>query len=706
MALYPPALIYLVLPLSWSLSFFCLVHQFWAGLGMYFLVKRWTGSPLGAALGGMMFAFNGLTVNLLMWPSHIATLAWMPWVVGTVERAWREGGRTLVVAALVGALQMLAGGPETILLTWLALLGLWMTDLVKGGDSTSSRRHSQQAAMLWRFSLVVALVAALAAAQLLPFLDLATHSQRQAGYADSRWSMPAYGWANFLVPMAFGRVWPNGVFFQYFQSWTSSYYLGIGGALLALFGAWILRERRAWVLIFMSCAGLFIAFGDQTFVYRWLSLLVPQLSLITNPVKFVLPAVFAAPVLAGGALARIGRSRDLELVANRSEGRQFERRLVAITGILIAVIVVILLVARQFPFPEDNYPATLRNGLSRVVLLVACLALLILFARNSSVRRRSLLSLALLAVFWLDFRTHEPNQNPTVSRAVYTPDLAKTKLDRKPQPALGQSRAMLTPRMDATLTELMLTNLEDNFLQKRLDYFANCNLLDGVPKVNGFFSLYPAECGELNAILYGSLDANFPHVEDLLSVSQVTAAEKPPGWVARDSWLPMVTAGQKPLFYKGTNEWYALTASNFDPGTMVILPSELRPYVSVTHQATAHVLESRFTPQRVNLSVEALEPALVVISQTYYHAWRAFLDGQPTRLLRANYAFQAVEVPRGQHHVQLVYQDNALCWGAVISSLTLIGCILSWFRLRSGTGTHFAAGELIEASGSPPNSEK
>src|SRR5207248_497921 len=64
MPLYPPALIYLVLPLGWSLSFFCLLHLFWAGLGMYFLAHRWTGNRLGAAVAGLIFAFNGLSLNL------------------------------------------------------------------------------------------------------------------------------------------------------------------------------------------------------------------------------------------------------------------------------------------------------------------------------------------------------------------------------------------------------------------------------------------------------------------------------------------------------------------------------------------------------------------------------------------------------------------------------------------------------------------
>ena len=96
---------------------------------MYFLGYRWTGNRLGASVAGLVFAFNGLSLNLLMWPSHIATFSWMPWVVLTVEQGWLEGGRKIIVAAICGAFQMLAGGPETILLTWLLLSAVWVMRL-------------------------------------------------------------------------------------------------------------------------------------------------------------------------------------------------------------------------------------------------------------------------------------------------------------------------------------------------------------------------------------------------------------------------------------------------------------------------------------------------------------------------------------------------------------------------------------------------
>ena len=86
-ALYPPALFYVLLPFPWSLNVFSLFHLFLAGLGMFFLARDWTQSEFGAALAGIIFAFSGLMMGSLLWPSTISALAWMPWVVRVCD-AW------------------------------------------------------------------------------------------------------------------------------------------------------------------------------------------------------------------------------------------------------------------------------------------------------------------------------------------------------------------------------------------------------------------------------------------------------------------------------------------------------------------------------------------------------------------------------------------------------------------------------------------
>ena len=128
---YPGSLIYLLLPLPWSLNLFVLAHLFLAAAGMYALAWRWTEHRFAASVAGLAFAWNGLTLHALMWTNNTASLGWMPWVVLAMERARKEGGRRIVFAALVGGMQMLGAGPEIIALTWVIVAVLALRDLLK-----------------------------------------------------------------------------------------------------------------------------------------------------------------------------------------------------------------------------------------------------------------------------------------------------------------------------------------------------------------------------------------------------------------------------------------------------------------------------------------------------------------------------------------------------------------------------------------------
>jgi len=501
--------------------------------------------------------------------------------------------------------------------------------------------------------------------------------------------------------MVFGHVWNMGVFFQYDQGWTSSYYLGIGTLLLALLAVWLVRERRVWVLAAAAALALCLSFGNQNVVYRALRNLLPQISLMTYPVKFVTMVVFISPLLAGFALAHLQRLKN-------SGQSGANRRLLLLGAMMLALIGGILIWAWRWPFPTDDFPVTLRNGLGRAGFLAASVAVLLLCSSRreealtnaecgvrsaeweiGASSRRLLQSLArvlpllLLLVLWLDVWTHEPAQNPGVEPMVYTPDLARAKLAMKPQPELGQSRVMLAPATALKFIQFVISNPRQNFLAKRAGYFADCNLLDHVQKVDGFFSLYPRESGELISTIYGTTNAAFPHLADFLAVSYVTAPGDYINWVARQSWLPPATAGQRPIFLDDSQALSALRRPDFDGRRIVILPPSARTSMAVTNESDAQVSIRSWQNGRVELDVQASKPSLVVVSQSYYHNWRAYVDGRPTELFRANYAFQAVQVPEGHHQVRLAYEDRAFCIGAWISGLSLAGCVsVFWLSRR------------------------
>jgi hypothetical protein len=58
-----------------------------------------------------------------------------------------------------------------------------------------------------------------------------------------------------------------------------------------------------------------------------------------------------------------------------------------------------------------------------------------------------------------------------------------------------------------------------------------------------------------------------------------------------------------------------------------------------------------WSPDRVEIEVDSLQPGILVLHEAYYPGWFVEVDGQPARLLRANVLFRGVEVSEGRHNV-------------------------------------------------------
>jgi hypothetical protein len=650
LALYPPALLYLLTPLTWGLSFFCLAHLFWGGLGMYQLARHWTGNSLGAALAGIAFSFNGLMLNFLMWPSHVATFSWLPWVLWLGYEGLRQGGRKWIWATAAATMQMLAGGPETILFTWLILLVLAIRESIGGVPNR------------WMLSIRLAgmgvLVTLISAAQLLPFLELLSHSQRESSYGSAEWAMPISGWLNFLVPLFRTVPSPQGIYFQAGQYWTSSYYAGVGTILLGISAVAKSKDPRTRWLATIAILGLVLALGNAGLIYKWLRAVVPVLGFVRYPIKFVIPVLGLLPILAAfGWQAWANQSEDTD--------RHRTTRLVMFAALALFVLSGIAL---ALDWPSQ---VTLRNGIARLL----CLATLLILARLYVVakpQKRGIVGGLLLLLFWADLFTHMPTQNPTVDPSVYAPGLARDNARRDSEPRLGESRSMAAPQAQDALKYRALSKLEDNYLLNRLGSLGDCNLLEHTPIVYGFFSLVPGEASDASSVAYVQTNHDFSGPKDFMGVSVESLPNDPFEWKPRPTAMPLITIGQQPLFADDRSTFAVFYQTNFDFRRQVFLPLDARGLVTATQQVTARILENTFTANRIGLKTYASGPSMVVISQSWYPAWKAYVDGMPVRIWRANYAFDAVEVPAGQHRLELKYQDRALFLGALLSAMGLL----------------------------------
>jgi len=666
---YPPSLFFILLPSPWSLSVFCVVHLYVGGLGMFWLARRWTGSGLGAAAAGLVYVFNGMAAESLLWATISAAMGLTPWVIGAAEEAWNRGGKRWIPAVLLGSLQMMTGAPEHILMTWLFLAILCGSQLFKGG--------SHAWLLVRRFAMIVALIACVCAVQLLPFLDLLFHSNRGTPISDSNWVMPGWGWANYLVPLFRNVKTIEGLHIQLDQGMFSSYYVGIGTIVLALVAIFVIRTVRVRLLAGLSVVCAVTAMGENGFVYPWLREHISAIGYMRYQLKLAYPLTFLLPMLAAYGLARFQAPARLPVTRP-------SRALLILTVVILGLMAAIVAFAHTYPqLPTlQEWPLAWRSGWTRASLLLATVGIVILFGRSQTPRAQGCCAALLLALLWIDLTTHTNRPSLTLPSIVFGPVV----LEIEPRPQLGLARVMNHPVSEKTMYSYGTTNLLKDMIIRRYDMSGNLNVLEGVPKVSGIQPMIVREFGEFQKILVQNGEAHLNRLADFLAVSHMTSI-KTFEWLRRPTFRPMVTAGQRPIFRDRAGTLAGLSDPEVDLEKSVFLPLSATNSVTVRSNATVAINVRSVTAHRWEFTSHADAPALVVIAQTYYHPWKAKVNGKLVPLLRANHAFQAVEVPAGSSDIELVYEDRVFQCGSALSLAALIGIGGTWWRSRRKPAT-------------------
>jgi hypothetical protein len=111
----------------------------------------------------------------------------------------------------------------------------------------------------------------------------------------------------------------------------------------------------------------------------------------------------------------------------------------------------------------------------------------------------------------------------------------------------------------------------------------------------------------------------------------------------------------------------------FNPREVVILEGNL-PHDMGTpvSDGEAQVTILSYAPEQVRVQVQSPAQGFVVLGDTYYPGWKAFIDGVPTPVLPANYVLRAVAVGAGTQQIDFVYDPWTLKVGALISGVTCL----------------------------------
>ncbi len=129
-----------------------------------------------------------------------------------------------------------------------------------------------------------------------------------------------------------------------------------------------------------------------------------------------------------------------------------------------------------------------------------------------------------------------------------------------------------------------------------------------------------------------------------------------------------------------------LLDASFDPRRLALLPGPLPAGTSVQPDPQGSVRWVERGTNAYTLEVVTDRDALLMISENYYPAWTAQLDGSAIPILRANHTVRGVPVPAGTHTIRFVYRSATLeraAWVSVSLTLVLLAVGLTGFRRRA-----------------------
>jgi uncharacterized membrane protein YfhO len=78
-----------------------------------------------------------------------------------------------------------------------------------------------------------------------------------------------------------------------------------------------------------------------------------------------------------------------------------------------------------------------------------------------------------------------------------------------------------------------------------------------------------------------------------------------------------------------------------------------------------------YSANQVRVHASSSGTALLLVTDTYYPGWRAFVDGHEQPLVRGDLLFRVVPIGPGEHEVELRFEPTSVRLGLAISCVAL-----------------------------------
>lgn len=680
-ALYPPNLVFLVLPPILANNITIVITFLVAGVGGWLLARLLTGDDVAAAVGGLGFGLCTFLFAHIGHQSMDAGAAWLPWMLYCFELLRRRvsPGRVLGGAAVV-ALGLLAGHSQVFFTDLLFLAAYAAGEALLGKPDRP----------LSGAGIAVLMVGAglgLAAVQLVPTIPVVRDSVRATiTYADvAGFSLPKSHTPLLLFPFLFGDPGFRGgpYLWGYGGLWSPTELSGYPGMVLLVLAAsglaTTLRSRQARALLAVGLLALVLAYGPSTPLGR-LVYHLPVYGQFRAWGRYVLGLDLAVPMLAAFGVAAL---------RSRAAGHRLVPVLLAVAtaGAVLATAAVVPKLAAVRQYIPGGHPA--RDALLLPCLAavggVVCVAALLRFRKVGAILTLLAVSLDLYVCFGGYYQWRQADYSTAQLTSLFSPSTPFAWGPVVSTPGgidrflyIGANIAPMVPNwVEVTeMKKIFTVNSNDALLNQD---FAEATGLDAFGQVHLTADLWRPTSWVLDLLRVSTLVVDLPTTNGGPPGGSLLSGGTPIfSTMERFSYTPrlpeafVVGAVRKETFAQALKALHGVDP--FDAAAEAIVDTPCA-CPSGSPGSVGTVSSVQLGMDTDELSVTASRPGVVVLSQAYAPGWVATVGGRSEPVVRVDGLVQGVPVPAGTHRVELTYHAPGLPAGFALTLATALALL-------------------------------
>jgi Bacterial membrane protein YfhO len=120
----------------------------------------------------------------------------------------------------------------------------------------------------------------------------------------------------------------------------------------------------------------------------------------------------------------------------------------------------------------------------------------------------------------------------------------------------------------------------------------------------------------------------------------------------------------------------ALASGSVDPRQTAIVETTAPSLDSVVPNGADNVHFTAYGANSMAMDVNAASDGMLVLSEIYIPGWNAYVDGKKTDVYATDYALRGIALTAGNHHVELRYEPSSLRIGVLISAIASLAAVI------------------------------